>query len=78
MPQVTRHPDAASFLEAVGPTLEERESENSLPLGLASNLAQDPAFYGPQTPLFFSVQQSGEPLGGALVTPPRRLILSRQ
>lgn len=77
MPQVIRHPDAASFLEAVGPTLEERESENSLPLGLASNLAQDPAFYSPEPPLFFSVQKNGVPLGSALITPPRRLILSR-
>lgn len=77
MPQVTRHPDAASFLDAVGPLFEERESENSLPLGLASNLAQDPAFYGPDPALFFSVHRDGKPLGGALATPPRRLILGR-
>jgi hypothetical protein len=77
MPQIIQAPDASAFLHTCATVLEQRESENNLPLGLAHTLKRDPSFYGPEKAFFFLVLQKNSALGGALMTPPRRLILSR-
>lgn len=76
MPEIIHHASASELLELSGACLEARESENNLPLGLAYALAKDSRRYGPEPPLLLSVLEQGEVVGVAVMTPPRRLVLS--
>lgn len=76
MPEIIHHASASELIALSGACLEARESENNLPLGLAYALAKDPLRYGPEPPLLLSVLEQGEVVGMAVMTPPRRLVLS--
>lgn len=75
--EVITHKTAESFLATSGAFLERRESENNLLLGIPRALVAEPDRYGNDLPRFWSVVDAGGPVGAAIVTPPRRLILSR-
>ena len=77
MIEIIHHASASELIELAGACLEAHESENNLPLGLAYALAQDPRHYGPEPPLLLSVLEQGSAVGAAVMTPPRRIILSR-
>lgn len=77
MYKIVRHDHANDLLSLSGSYLEKRESENNLPLGLAHTLARDPHYYGDDPPLLLSILDSGDPVGVAVRTPPRRVVLSR-
>ena len=76
MIEIVSHDDAQAFVATSGPYLETRESENSLPLGIAYNLARDPVHYGNDQAYLLSILENGHPVGTAVMTPPRRIILS--
>ena len=77
MVKIQSHNDANEFISLSGAYLELNESENSLPIGLAYRLAENPRYYGPESPLLLSILEQGRAVGVAIMTPPRRLILSR-
>ena len=77
MIEIQSHNDASELISLSGAYLELNESENNLPIGLAYRLAKNPHYYGPDTPLLLSILDQGRVVGVALMTPPRRLILSR-
>ena len=77
MVKIQPHNDANEFISLSGAYLELNESENSLPIGLAYRLAENPRYYGPESPLLLSIMEQGRAVGVAIMTPPRRLILSR-
>ena len=77
MVEIIHHADASELIELAGTCLELHESENNLPIGLAYALAKDPLRYGPKPPLLLSVLEQGEVVGVAVMTPPRRIILSK-
>ena len=77
MVEIIRHADASELIALAGACLEAHESENNLPLGLAYALAKDPLCYGSEPPLLLSVLEQGEAIGAAVMTPPRRIILSK-
>ena len=77
MIEIIHHADASELIALAGACLEAHESENNLPIGLASALAKDPLRYGSEPPLLLSVLEQGSPLGAAVMTPPRRIILSK-
>ena len=74
--KVARHNTAAQFLSQAGDWLELAEAENNLILGIAgffkSNLNR------PKTePYYLTVENDGILGGAALMTPPRRLVITR-
>lgn len=77
MLEIIHHATASELLALAGACLEAHESENNLPLGLAYALATDPQRYGPEPPLLLSVLERGAVVGVAVMTPPRRLVLSK-
>ena len=77
MVEIIHHADASELLALAGACLEAHESENNLPIGLAYALAKDPLCYGPEPPLLLSVLEQGAVIGAAVMTPPRRIILSK-
>ena len=77
MVEIQSHHDANELISLSGAYLELNESENSLPIGLAYRLATNPRYYGPESPLLLSILDQGRAVGVAIMTPPRRLILSR-
>lgn len=77
MVEIIHHANASELLALAGACLEAHESENNLPLGLAYALAKDPLCYGPEPPLLLSVLEQGSAIGAAVMTPPRRIILSK-
>lgn len=77
MHDIVRHDHPSELLALSGSHLEKRESENNLPLGLAYTLAGDPYYYGDDPPLLLSILDNGDPVGVAVRTPPRRIVLSR-
>ena len=74
--QVIRHNTAAEFLARARPWLERTEAENNLILGIAGFLESNPEQPRVQ-PYFLTVQQSANIVGAALMTPPRRLLMTR-
>ena len=76
MIEIQSHNDASELISRSGAYLELNESENSLPMGLAYALAK-PSIYEPNWSLLLSILDQGEVVGVAIMTPPRRLILSR-
>ena len=77
MIEIRSHNDANELISLSGAYLELNESENNLPIGLAYRLAKNPRYYGPESPLLLSILEQGRAVGVAIMTPPRRLILSR-
>ena len=77
MIEIIHHADANELIALAGDCLEAHGSENNLPLGLAYALAKDPLCYGPEPPLLLSVLAQGAVIGAAVMTPPRRIILSK-
>ena len=77
MIEILSHSNARELISLSGLFLESLESENSLPLGLVHTLAENPLYYGPDPALLLSVLDNGQPAGVAVMTPPKRIILSR-
>ncbi len=77
MIKIISHDQASELISLSGPYLEQKESENNLPLGLVYRLAEDPYYYGPELPLLLSILEQGKVVGVAMMTPPKRIILSR-
>ena len=77
MVEIQSHNDANELISLSGAYLELNEGENSLPIGLAYRLAKNPRYYGSESPLLLSILEQGRAVGVAIMTPPRRLILSR-
>ena len=77
MVKIQSHNDANELISLSGAYLELNESENNLPIGVAHTLCQKPPCDGPDAPLLLSILDRGRAVGVAIVTPPRRLILSR-
>ena len=77
MVEIQSHNNANELISLSGAYLELNESENNLPIGLAYRLAKNPRYYGPESPLLLSILEQGRAVGVAIMTPPRRLILSR-
>ncbi|MYE90884.1 GNAT family N-acetyltransferase [Candidatus Poribacteria bacterium] len=77
MVEIQSHNDANELISLSGAYLELNESENSLPIGLSYRLAENFRYYGPESPLLLSILEQGRAVGVAIMTPPRRLILSR-
>ena len=77
MVEIIPHADASELIALAGDCLEAHGSENNLPLGLAYALAKDPLCYGPEPPLLLSTLAQGAVIGAAVMTPPRRIILSK-
>ena len=77
MIKIISHNHASELISLSGAYLEQNESENNLPLGLAYRLAEDPYYYGSELPLLLSILEQGRVVGVSLMTPPKRIILSR-
>ncbi len=77
MVEILSHNHASELISLSGTYLERNESENNLPIGLAYRLAEDPHYYGPESPLLLSILGQGKVVGVAVRTPPHRIILSR-
>ena len=73
--KVVRHHTASKFLDRAGAWLESAEAENNLILGIAAYFR---SYIGQLTvePYFLTLEASGAILGAALMTPPRRLLLT--
>jgi len=65
---------AADFLDAVGPTLDASEAENSLPLGVALRVREGHQ-YGPEPPFFACVEEGRSVPLIAVRTPPYNVLL---
>ena len=77
MIEIICHNHASELISLSGEYLEQNESENNLPIGLAYRLAENPNYYGPDSPLLLSILEHGRVVGVAIRTPPHRIILSR-
>lgn len=66
---------ALDFLNKVLPYLEKQETANNLIIGLAFRLIDQPDLY-PLPPFLSAVEQDGEPVLAALMTPPHHLTLA--
>ena len=77
MIKIISHNHASELISLSGGYLEQNESENNLPIGLAYRLAEDPYYYGSELPLLLSILEQGRVVGVSLMTPPKRIILSR-
>lgn len=73
--QVIRHKTAADFLAQASPWLEEAEAENNLILGIAAFFK---SYVGQLKiePYYRTVHNDGTIVGAALMTPPRRLLIT--
>ena len=77
MIEIITHNDAKGLISLSGAYLEQNESENNLPIGLAYRLAEDPYYYTSELPLLLSILEQGSVVGVVVMTPPKRIILSR-
>ena len=75
--EIRSHNHASELISLSGPYLEQNECENNLPIGLAYRLAEDPYYYGPELPLLMSILEQGRVVGVVVMTPPKRIVLSR-
>lgn len=73
--KVVRHNAASDFLDRAGAWLETTEAENNLILGIAAYFK---SYVGQLRvePYFLTLEESGAIVGAALMTPPRRLLLT--
>ncbi len=77
MIEIRFHNHASELISLSDAYLEQNESENNLPLGLAYRLSEDPHYYGPKSPLLLSILEQGRVIGVAVMTPPKGIVLSR-
>ena len=77
MVEIRSHPHASELISLSGAYLEQKESENNLPIGLAYRLAEDPYYYTAELPILLTILEQGQVVGVAVMTPPKRIILSR-
>lgn len=77
MIEIRSHNHASELISLSGAYLERNECENNLPIGLAYRLAEDPYYYGSELPLLLSILEQGRVVGVVVMTPPKRIILSR-
>ena len=77
MIEIISHSHASELISLSGPYLEQNECENNLPIGLAYRLAEDPYYYGSELPLFLSILEQRRVVGVVVMTPPKRIVLSR-
>ena len=77
MMEIISHNHANELISLSGTYLERHESENNLPIGLAYRLAEDPYYYGSELPLLLSILERGKVVGVVVMTPPKRIILSK-
>ena len=75
--EIRFHNHASELISLSGAYLEQNECENNLPIGLAYRLAEDPYYYGPELPLLMSILEQGRVVGVVVMTPPKRIVLSR-
>ena len=75
--EIISHSHASELISLSGPYLEQNECENNLPIGLAYRLAEDPYYYGSELPLLLSILEQGRVVGVVVMTPPKRIVLSR-
>ena len=61
MIEILSHAHAGELIALSGTFLESHESENSLPLGLAYTLAENPSYYGPEPAVLLSVLDVASP-----------------
>lgn len=72
--RVRTYADAAGFLAATRSALADEEVANSLMLGVALQLIDNPAAY-PMPPFLATVEDGGALAGAALMTPPHALVV---
>ena len=77
MVEIISHNHASELISLSGTYLERNESENNLPIGLAYRLSEDPYYYTSALPLLLSILEQGRVVGVAVMTPPKKIILSR-
>ena len=77
MIEIITHNHASEMISLSGTYLERHESENNLPIGLVYRLSESPHYYGSKSPLLLSILEQKKVVGVAIMTPPRRIILSR-
>ena len=75
--KIISHNHANKLISLSGTYLEQNESENNLPIGLAYRLAEDPYYYTSELPLLLSILGQGRVVGVAVMTPPKKIILSK-
>ena len=75
--EIRSHNHASELISLSGTYLERHESENNLPIGLVYRLSESPHYYGSKSPLLLSILEQGKVVGVAIMTPPRRIILSK-
>lgn len=75
--EIISHAHASELISLSGPYLEQNECENNLPIGLAYRLAEEPYYYGSELPLLLSILEQGRVVGVVVMTPPKRIVLSR-
>jgi hypothetical protein len=75
--RIERHHDVRGFFERVEPFLLRREAEHNLMLGFRASLEHDPHAFGPDDPYLAAVvDERGEVVAAATMTPPHNLVLS--
>ena len=77
MIEIVQHNSAQELISTAGAHLEQRESEHNHFLGIVYALARDIGAYGPQPPYLMSILQDSSVIGAALITPPRRVLMTR-
>lgn len=77
MIEIISHNHASELISLSGAYLEQNEGENNLPIGLAYRLAEDPYYYTSELPMLLSILEQGSVVGVVVMTPPKRIILSR-
>lgn len=77
MIEIISHNHASELISLSSAYLEQNEGENNLPIGLAYRLAEDPYYYTSELPLLLSILEQGSVVGVVVMTPPKRIILSR-
>ena len=77
MIEIISHNHASELISLSGDYLEQNESEHNLPIGLAYRLAENPYYYTSALPFLLSILEQGRVVGVAVITPPRKIILSK-
>ena len=77
MIEIRSHSHASELISLSGAYLERHESENNLPIGLVYKLSESPHYYGSKSPFLLSILEQEKVVGVAIMTPPKRIILSK-
>lgn len=74
--KVVRHKTAKKFLDRASAWLCKAEAENNLIIGICSNLSEYPERLAVE-PYLLTVEHAGALVGAAVMTPPRKLVITR-